>query len=74
MVSWQGTDSCFNNDEMKIGDIEMITSAYFPSKQFGSRVGSKYIGHDTYTGRRSNLQLKPTAIYGPVQKYYLNYS
>ena len=58
----------------QIGDIEVMISAYGSSGSFGSRVRSKYIGHNTYTGRRSNLRSKPTPIHGPVQKSDLNYS
>ena len=32
------------------------------------------MGHNTYTGRRSNFHLKPTPIHGPAHKYDLNYS
>ena len=41
---------------------------------FGSRVTSKYIGNNTYTGRRNNFRSKPTPIHGPVHKYDFNYS
>ena len=43
-------------------------------ESFGSRVRSKSIGDNTYTGRRNNFLSKPTPIHGPVHKYYLNYS
>ena len=58
MVSWWGTDSYFNNEQIQIGDIEFTTSAYGSSGLFGSRVRSKSIGHNTYTGRRINLRQK----------------
>ena len=74
MVSWWETDSYFNNEQIQICDIECITSAYGSSGLFGSRVRSKFIGHNTYTGRRSNVFSKPTPIHGPVQKSDLNYS
>ena len=32
MVSWWGNDLYFNNEKIKIGDIEMITSAYVSSR------------------------------------------
>ena len=35
---------------------------------------SKYIGNNTYTGRRSNFRSKPTPIHVSVHKYYLNCS
>ena len=28
MVSWGGTDSYLNNEQIQIGDIEIMTSAY----------------------------------------------
>ena len=51
-----------------------MTSVYGTSGLFGSRVRSKYIGHNTYTGRRSNFRSKPTQIPGSVHKSDLNYS
>ena len=47
MVSWWGTDSYFNNEQIQIGDIEIVTSTYGSSGSFGSRVRSKYIGNNT---------------------------
>ena len=32
-----------------------MNDAYGSSGSFGSKVRSKYIGHNTYTGRRSKL-------------------
>ena len=55
MVYWCKTDSYFNNENIQIGDIEIMNAAYGSSGSFGSRVRSKYIGHNTYTGRRSNF-------------------
>ena len=69
-----GTDSYFNNDQIYIGDIEIMTSAYSSSGSFVSIVRSKYIQYNTYTVRISNLSSKPTPIHGLVQKSYLNYS
>ena len=51
-----------------------MTSAYGSFGSFGSRVRSKSIGHNTYTGRRINLCSKPTPINVPVHKSYFNYS
>ena len=51
-----------------------MTSAYGSSGLFVSRVSSKSIGHNIYTGRIINFRSKPTPIHGPVQKSYLNYS
>ena len=44
-----------------------MNDAYGSSGSFGSRVSSKYIGNNTYTGRRSNLYSKPT----PINNLYL---
>ena len=71
---WWVTDSYFNNEHIKIGDIEIMTSTYGSSGSFGSRVMSKSIGHNVYTGKRSNLRSKPTPIHVPGNKLYLNYS
>ena len=60
-------------NKIKTGDIEIMTSAYCSSGSFGSRVSSKSIIHDTYTGRRIKIRSKPTPIHGPVHKSYLNY-
>ena len=51
-----------------------MISAYGSSGSFGSRVRYKSIGHNTYTGRRSNFRSKPTPIHGQVKKSDLNYS
>ena len=66
MVSWWGEYSYFNNEQIKIGDIEIITAAYGSSVSFGSIVRSKYIGHNIYIGRGSNFCSKPTPIHLPV--------
>ena len=71
MVLWLVTDSYFNNEQIKIGDIEIMTSAYGSSGSFGSIRTSKYIGHNKYTGRRCNLHSKPTPINRPFHKYVL---
>ena len=55
MVSWWKTDLYFNNEKIQIGDIEIMTAEYGSPGSFGSRVRSKYIGHNTYTDRRSNF-------------------
>ena len=51
-----------------------MTFAYGSSGSFGSRERSKYIGNKKYTGRRSIFHSKPTPIYEPVHRSYLNYS
>ena len=71
MVSWLGIDSNFNIELNQICDIEIIISAYGSSGSFGSRVRSKYIGHNTCTGRKSDFRSKPTPIHGPVQNMVL---
>ena len=61
-------------NKIQIGDIENMISAYGLSGFFGSIVRSKSIGHNTYTGRRSNLRSRTAPIHGPVHKYDLNHS
>ena len=56
MDLWWGTDSYFNNEQIQNGDIEIKNSAYSSSGSFGSIARSKYIVHNTYTGRRSNFR------------------
>ena len=51
-----------------------MTSEYCSSGSFVSRVRSKSIGHNTYTGRRIDFRSKPTPIYGTVHKSDFNYS
>ena len=74
MVSWWGTDSYLNNEPIQIGDIKIMNYANSSSVLFFSRVRSKYIWHNAYLGRRSNLPSQPAPIHGPLQKSYLNYS
>ena len=74
MVSWWGRYSCFINESIQIGDIELMNNAYGSSGSFGSRVSFKYIGHNIYIGRRINSHSKPTPIHGPVHKSDLNFS
>ena len=38
MVSWWGTDSYFNNEQIKIGDIEIMTYAYGSLGSFSLRM------------------------------------
>ena len=56
MVSWWGTYSYLNNEQIQIGDIEIITSACGSSGSFGSIVRYKYIEDNTYKGRISNTR------------------
>ena len=74
MVSLWRTDSYFNNEPIQIGDVEIMTATYGSSGSFLSVLRSKYIGHNTYTGRRSHIYSKPILIHRLVHKYYLNYS
>ena len=74
MVSWWGTASYSKNKRIKMGDIEVMNSAYDSSGSFESRVRSIFVGHITYTGRRNNFRSKSTPIYGPVHKADLNHS
>ena len=68
MVYWWGIHSYLNIEQIQIGDIEIIISAYDSSGLFGSKLWSKYIGHNTYTVRRSDFHSKTTPIHGPVHK------
>ena len=74
MLIWWGTCSYFRNEQIQIGDIEIMNAAYCSSGSFGSRVRSESIGKNKYTGRRINFRSNPTPIHGPVQKSDLNYS
>ena len=49
-----------------------MTAEYGSLGSFGSRLGSKYIGHNTYADIRINFGSKPTPIHGLVKKYDLN--
>ena len=51
MVSLWGIDSYFNLEQIQIRDIEIMIYAYGLSGSFGSRVRSKYIGHNTYKAK-----------------------
>ena len=69
-----GTDSYFIHKKIQISDVELMNAAYGSSGSFISRVRSKSIWHNTYTGRRLNIRSKSTAIHIPVHKFDLNYS
>ena len=60
--------------KIQIGDSETMTDEYGSSGSFWSIVRSKYIGHNTYTGRRINLLSKPALIHVPAHTYDFNYS
>ena len=74
MVSWWGKYSYFNDEQIQFSDVELMNAAYGPSGSFVSIVGSKFIGHNKFSGRRSNFCSKPTPIHGPVHKCDFNYS
>ena len=74
MVSWWGRYQYFNNKQIQIGDVVPINTVYGSSGSFRSRVGSKYIGNNTYTGNRSNSFSKPTPIHVPVNQSELIFS
>ena len=44
------------------------------SGSFESIISSKFIVHNTYTGKRRNFHPKQTPMHGPVNKYELNVS
>ena len=50
-----GIDSYLNTEQIEIGGIEIMISAYGSLGWFGYILISKYIGHNPYTGRRSNF-------------------
>ena len=72
MISWWGTDLYLNIVPIQTRDVVLMNAEYGSSGLFVSRDRSKHIGHNKYTGRRSNLCSKPTPIHGPVNKSYLN--
>ena len=74
MVSWCGIDEYFNNKQTQSSDVELTDTSYGSSGSFGSIVRYEYIGHDTYTGKRSYFRSKPKPIYGPAHKSDLDYS
>ena len=74
MVSWWGTDSYFNNGQIQIGDIELMTALYGSSGSFGSIVRFKSIVNSIFTVIRSTFCSKKIPIHGPVHKSDFNYS
>ena len=74
MVSWWVTYSYLNNEQIKSGNIEIMTAVYGSSESFGSTVMSKSIGHNIYTCWRIIFHSKPTPIHGTFHKSDLNYS
>ena len=47
-MSWWVKNSYFNHEQIHIGGIEIMTDSYGSSESFGSRVRSKFIGHNKY--------------------------
>ena len=74
MVSWWERYSYLNNEQIKTSSIVIIDDAYDSLSSFGSRVGSKYIGYNTYTSKRIIFRSKPAPIHGPVNKSELTFS
>ena len=73
MVSWWGIDSYFNIEQIQIGNIDVMISAYGLSGSFGSRIRYKSIGHNTYPCIRGNLRLEPIPFHGTLHKSDPNY-
>ena len=73
MASWRSRYSYFNNEQTQTSDVVLMNAEYGSSGPSGSRVGSKCIENNTYTGRRSNLRSKTTPVHRPVNKYELNF-
>ena len=74
MVSWWVIYSYSNNEQIQIGDIEIMNSAFGSSISFESRDRSKYIDHNTYTYIKSNFSSKLATINGPVHNSELKFS
>ena len=68
MGSWWVRYSYLNNEPIQISDVVLNNTAYCSSGSFGSIFMSKYIGNNTYIGRRINSRSKPTPIHEPVIK------
>ena len=49
MVSWWGTDSYLNNEQIRISDVELMNALYGSLGSFRSRVRSEYIWNNTYS-------------------------
>ena len=51
MVSFWVRGSYFNNQQIQIGNIEIMSDSFSFPGYFGSKVGSKCNGHKIYTGK-----------------------
>ena len=68
MVSLWGRCLYFNQELIQLSDNKMMNAVFGLSVYIRSRIRSTFIGHNTYTGRSSNLRSKPTPIRLPVHK------
>ena len=68
MVYFWEKDSYLNNEPVQISDVVLINASYGSSGSLGSRVRSKGIVHNIYTGIRRKFCSKPTPIHRPVNK------
>ena len=73
LYSWSlvGEDIHISIKKIQTSDVVLMNTAYGSSGSFWSRVRSKFIGHNTYIGRRSSFHSKTRPIHGPDNKYYL---
>ena len=69
MVSWWVRYLYFNNEAIQISDVVFMNAEYGSLVSFRSINRSKFIGHNTYTGKRENFRSEPTPIHGPVNKF-----
>ena len=48
-------DPYFNIEQIQTGDVKLMNDVYGSSGSFGSRSVFEYIGHNTYTVRKSDF-------------------
>ena len=70
----QWNNSYSNNEPIQIIYIELMNAVFGWSVSFGSKIRSKLICRNTYTGRRSNMYSKLTPIHGPMHNIEINLS
>ena len=68
MVSLLVGHSYFNNEQIKISDVEIMNAAFGSLGSFRSRFRSKCIGHNNYIDINIKYHSKPTPIHVPVHK------
>ena len=68
MVFWWVRNPYLNNKQIQTRYAVLMNDTYGSSVSFGSSVRSKYIIHNTYTGRRCYLCPKTTPINGTIHK------